>query len=74
MSEQLTMTMMPRVDLNVEIPEDLYQVMQGYLDTHPAWSQHQVFCAALSMFLIQNGVSDPRVNRFYLDALFDYAS
>ncbi|WP_225852692.1 DUF2811 domain-containing protein, partial [Haemophilus parainfluenzae] len=43
--------MAPRISLNVEIPEDLYQAMQGYLDSHSAWSQHRVLCAALSMFL-----------------------
>ncbi|HEY9878025.1 MAG TPA: DUF2811 domain-containing protein [Leptolyngbyaceae cyanobacterium] len=66
--------MPPRVSLLVEIPEDLYEALQGYLDTHPTWSQHRVFCAALSLFLIQNGNSDRKVNRIYLDALFDYAA
>ncbi|HEY9761119.1 MAG TPA: DUF2811 domain-containing protein [Trichocoleus sp.] len=66
--------MPPRVSLLVEIPEDLYEALQTYLDTHPHWSQHRVFCAALSLFLIQNGNSDRKVNRIYLDALFDYAA
>jgi hypothetical protein len=48
--------------------------MQDYVGTHPAWSQHRVFCAALSLFLMQNGVSDRRINRLYLDAVFDYAA
>lgn len=66
--------MSPRISLNVEIPEELNEAMQSYLDTHPAWSQHRVFCAALSLFLMQNGVCDRRINRLYLDALFDYAA
>ncbi|HEY9738646.1 MAG TPA: DUF2811 domain-containing protein [Trichocoleus sp.] len=33
-----------------------------------------MFCAALSLFLMQNGQSDRQVNRIYLDALFDYAA
>jgi hypothetical protein len=66
-------TMMPRISLNVEIPEELHGALQTYLDTHPAWSQHRVFCAALSLFLMQNGTCDRQVNRIYLDALFDYA-
>lgn len=66
--------MTPRVSLLAEIPEDLYEALQVYLDTHPTWSQHRVFCAALSLFLIQNGKSDRKVNRIYLDALFDPAS
>ncbi|HEY9738550.1 MAG TPA: DUF2811 domain-containing protein [Trichocoleus sp.] len=65
---------MPRISLNVEIPEELHESLQGYLEAHPAWSQHRVFCAALSLFLMQNGTCDRRVNRIYLDALFDYAA
>jgi len=64
---------MPRVSLMAEVPEDLHEALQAYLDNHPAWSQHRVFCAALSLFLMQNGYTDRRVNRIYLDALFDYA-
>ncbi|MGG6238362.1 DUF2811 domain-containing protein [Nodosilinea sp. AN01ver1] len=69
----------PKVCLMAEVPEELYEALQVYLDSNPAWSQHRVFCAALSLFLMQN-VSGPRsaakghrdVNRIYLDALFDY--
>lgn len=66
--------MMPRVSLFAEIPEELHEVLQEYLDTHPAWNQHRVFCAALSLFLMQNGSSDRSINRIYLDSLFDYAT
>ena len=66
--------MSPRVSLMAEVPEDLYDALQVYLETHPAWSQHRVFCAALSLFLMQNGQCDRSVNRIYLDALFDYAA
>ncbi|MBD0266906.1 DUF2811 domain-containing protein [Pseudanabaena sp. FACHB-2040] len=66
--------MMPRVSLLAEIPEELHEALQNYLDTHPAWSQHRVFCAALSLFLMQNGTRDRSVNQIYLDALFDYVN
>lgn len=69
-----TPTLVPRVSLLAEIPEELHESLQEYLDTHPAWSQHRVFCAALSLFLMQNGTCDRSVNRIYLDSLFDYAS
>jgi predicted TPR repeat methyltransferase len=72
MSEQLTM--MPRISLNVEVPEELHAALQSYVETHPAWSQHRVFCAALSLFLMQNGVTDRQINRLYLDTVFDYAA
>jgi hypothetical protein len=74
MSEQMVTTMTPRISLNVEVPEELFEAMQGYVETHPSWSQHRVCCAALSLFLMQNGISDRRINRLYLDAVFDYAA
>ena len=66
--------MKPRISLQVEVPEELHEALQDYLGTHTAWSQHRVFCAALSLFLMQNGTCDRRINRLYLDSLFDYAA
>ncbi|MGF1570057.1 MAG: DUF2811 domain-containing protein [Nodosilinea sp.] len=63
----------PKVSLFAEIPEELHEALQSYLDNHATWSQHRVFCAALSLFLMQSGSCDRDVNRIYLDALFDYA-
>ncbi|HIK45471.1 MAG TPA: DUF2811 domain-containing protein [Leptolyngbyaceae cyanobacterium M65_K2018_010] len=74
MSERAPVTLAPRISLNVEIPEELFKAMEDYVETHPAWSQHRVFCAALSLFLMQNGISDRRINRLYLEAVFDYAA
>ncbi|NJL49031.1 MAG: DUF2811 domain-containing protein [Leptolyngbyaceae cyanobacterium SM2_5_2] len=74
MSELTTAAVTPRISLNVEIPEGLFSAMEAYVDSHPAWNQHRVFCAALSLFLMQNGVSDRRINRLYLEAVFDYAA
>ncbi|HIK43707.1 MAG TPA: DUF2811 domain-containing protein [Leptolyngbyaceae cyanobacterium M65_K2018_010] len=62
----------PRVSLMAEIPEELNEALQSYLANHASWSQHRVFCAALSLFLMQNSNCDRDVNRIYLDALFDY--
>ena len=69
----MTTTFEPRISLNVEIPEELHDSLRTYVDSHPSWSQHRVFCAALSLFLMQNGVQDRRTNRLYLDSVFDYA-
>ncbi|WP_242024743.1 MULTISPECIES: DUF2811 domain-containing protein [Cyanophyceae] len=64
----------PKVSLMAEVPEDLYNALQVYLDGNPAWNQHRVFCAALSLFLMQNSECARDVNRIYLDALFDYTT
>jgi hypothetical protein len=70
----MAVTSEPSVSLNVEIPEALYDSLQDYLESHESWSSHRLFCASLSLFLMQNGTQDRRVNRLYLDALFDYTA
>ena len=62
--------MQQSVSLSVEIPEDLHVSIQSYLDIHPGWSQDRLFCAAISLFLMQNGVTERQVSRIYLDSLF----
>ncbi|TVQ15596.1 MAG: DUF2811 domain-containing protein [Leptolyngbya sp. DLM2.Bin27] len=74
-------TTTPKVSLMAEVPEELYNALQTYLEGNPTWNQHRVFCAALSLFLMQNSSGSGQqtlskghrdVNRIYLDALFDY--
>ena len=62
------------VSLMVEVPEALHLSMQDYLNTHELWSQERVMQAALSLFLMQNGVNQPHVNQLYLDSLFGCAA
>ncbi|MEA5463323.1 DUF2811 domain-containing protein [Leptothoe sp. PORK10 BA2] len=61
------------VSLMIEIPEDLHLSIQDYLNTHELWSQERMMQAALSLFLMQNGVNQPSVNSLYLDSLFGCA-
>ncbi|MEL6230774.1 MAG: DUF2811 domain-containing protein [Cyanobacteria bacterium J06636_28] len=68
------MSMPVTVSLMVEIPEDLYISIQDYLETHEMWSQERMMQAALSLFLLQNGVNKPHVNSLYLDSLFGCAA
>ncbi len=62
------------VSILTEIPEELHESLKRYLETHPAWDQDRVLAAALSLFLLQNGDSDRRTSRVYLDTLFNYAA
>jgi len=69
------------VSILAEIPEDLHLSLKGYLGTHPDWDQDRVFCAALSLFLLQHVTTESpdsshnyrRVARVYLDTLFKHA-
>ncbi|MEM7795929.1 MAG: DUF2811 domain-containing protein [Cyanobacteria bacterium P01_C01_bin.118] len=58
------------VSLMVEIPESLHLSIQDYLEDHEMWSQERMMQAALSLFLLQNGVNQPHINSLYLDSLF----
>ncbi|MEM8806195.1 MAG: DUF2811 domain-containing protein [Cyanobacteria bacterium P01_D01_bin.44] len=62
------------VSILAEIPEELHESLKSFLENHPAWDQDRVFSAALSLFLLQNGESDRRASRVYLDTLFNYAA
>mgnify|MGYP001793510247 CR=1 FL=1 len=54
------------ISLSVEIPEELHQSLSQYLKTHDTWGQDRAFCAALSLFLLQNGACARQITRIYL--------
>ncbi|MEI6442850.1 MAG: DUF2811 domain-containing protein [Nostocales cyanobacterium ELA583] len=58
------------VPIFTEIPKILQESMNSYLENHPDWDQTRVLTAALSLFLLQNGDSDRRAARVYLETLF----
>lgn len=60
------------VGIFTEIPEALHESLKIYLETHPDWDQTRVLTAALSLFLLQNGESDRRAARVYLETLFHH--
>lgn len=74
------MMMNATVSILAEIPETLHESLTTYLETHPDWDQDRVFCAALSLFLLQNGEGgSPEASRcyrqaarVYLETLFQY--
>ncbi len=73
------------VSILAEIPEELHETLQSYLESHPDWDQDRVFAAALSLFLLQNGGSDRQsashsessnyrsTAKVYLNALFQHS-
>ncbi|MEB3214642.1 MAG: DUF2811 domain-containing protein [Nostocales cyanobacterium 94392] len=58
------------ISLAAQVPETLHESLKNYLETHPDWDQDRVLTAALSLFLLQNGDSDRRAARVYLETLF----
>ncbi|MEO1297223.1 MAG: DUF2811 domain-containing protein [Cyanobacteria bacterium J06636_16] len=62
------------VSLSIEIPEELLDSLQGFLEARTGWEQDRVFGAAIALFLMQNGVNQRQVNRVYLDNVFGCAA
>ncbi|PSO49760.1 MAG: hypothetical protein BRC33_05635 [Cyanobacteria bacterium SW_9_44_58] len=71
--------MKTNVSLSTEIPQELHESLQRYLDEHPSWDQDRVLAAALSLFLLQNSQNKVEQNpqtyrscaQVYLETLFD---
>ena len=53
-----------------ELPAPLSQHLQAFVDERPDWTQERILSSALSLFLLQNGVSDRAVSQVYLQAMF----
>ena len=45
------------ISFQIEIPKPIQQAMKVYIERHPNWDQYRLLQAALSGFLIQNGIS-----------------
>ncbi len=60
----------PRVSLEAEVPEVLFEGMRHFIRSHPHWDQYSVITSALAGFLFQNGCDDSTVTQHYLDGLF----
>jgi hypothetical protein len=66
------------ISVNLEIPEELYNALQCYLNQNKDWDYDRTLTSALSLFLLQNGKTGlPEQNenyraaaRVYLDTLF----
>lgn len=63
--------MEPSISVVVEIPEALHSALQTFLDACPEWEHDRAMSCALSLFLLQNKVTNNRETaRIYLDSIF----
>lgn len=53
-----------------DLPEEIKQHLQTFLSERQGWTQARILQSALSLFLLQNGVSDRAVSELYLQAMF----
>ncbi|MEM9156386.1 MAG: DUF2811 domain-containing protein [Cyanobacteria bacterium P01_F01_bin.33] len=56
-----------------ELPEVLQDALEAFLVSRPDWNCDRMCAAAFSLFLLQNGYTDQRINRLYLDNTIRYS-
>lgn len=52
------------------LPDPLSQHLEAFAEQRPDWTQERILSSALSLFLLQNGVSDRAVSEVYLRSMF----
>ena len=62
------------VSFLAEVPEPLKEAMANFIDNHPNWDQYRLIQAALSGFLVQNGIDSRSINRIYCQNMFSKKS
>ena len=58
------------ISFQAEIPTNLQQAMNAYIEKHPNWDQYRLLQAALAGFLMQNGISSRLITRLYIGNMF----
>ncbi len=57
-----------------EVPKPLKEAMATFIESHPNWDQYRLIKAALSGFLVQNGIESRSINRIYCQNMFSKKS
>jgi hypothetical protein len=64
---------MPQTQFTLDsLPDELREALRNFSVANPDWPIARVMCAALSLFLVQNGVENSAINRLYLDTTFSW--
>ena len=58
------------VSFHAEIPLALQLAMRSFIERYPNWDQYRLVKAALSGFLVQNGVESRAITRMYIGNMF----
>ena len=58
------------ISFQTEIPKQIQQAMEVYIEKHPNWDQYRLMQAALAGFLLQNGITSRLITRLYVGNMF----
>lgn len=53
-----------------ELPAPLLRHLDAFAAQRPGWTAERVLSNALSLFLLQNGVTDQDISQLYLQSMF----
>jgi hypothetical protein len=59
-----------QMQIEIQIPEELWNSLQAYLERAPNWDVNRIAVAGLALMLMQNGQNDRVASRLYLDSIF----
>ena len=61
------------VSFQTPLPAPLFKAMGNFIEGHPQWDQYRLLQAALSGFLLQQGVKERTLTRRYVGSMFGRA-
>ena len=64
--------MPPHVSVENQLPQDLYEAMGRFIESHPQWDQYRLVQVAIAGFLFQQGSQERVVAQHYLKGLFHH--
>ena len=53
-----------------DVPVYLNDAIRKFIDEHPNWDQHRLMQAAISGYLLEQGVTSIEMRRFYSQSMF----
>ena len=62
--------MTPHVSVENQLPQDLYEAMGRFIESHPQWDQYRLVLVAIAGFLFQQCSQERMVSQHYLKGLF----
>ena len=62
------------VSFQEDLPLNLQAAMKSFIEQYPNWDQYRLIQAALSGFLVQNGVETRDITRLYVANMFSTSS
>lgn len=64
----------PVISFQTPLPEPLHTALVRFIEDHPQWDQYRLVQAALSGFLLQQGMVERQLTRRYVGSMFGRAA